>query len=104
MSFHVYIVTNCRDGTLYIGVTNDLVRRICELREKLESGSNERCNLTTLVFYEEYPTAEEAIACEKAMKKWDCAWEIRVIERMNPIRRDLYLDLNASRAFLYSRG
>ena len=56
MSFHVYI-----------GVTNDLARRICELREKLESGSNERCNLTTLVFYEEYPTAEEAIACEKAI-------------------------------------
>ena len=49
MSFHVYLVTNCRDGTLYIGVTNDLARRIYELREKLESGLNGRCNLTTLV-------------------------------------------------------
>ena len=49
MSFHAYLVTNCRDGTLYIGVTNDLARRIYELREKLESDLNERCNLTTLV-------------------------------------------------------
>jgi len=65
MSFHVYFVTNCRDGTLYIGVTNDLARRIYELREKLESDLNERFNLTTLVFHEDYPTAEEAIACEK---------------------------------------
>ena len=67
MSFHVYIMTNRRDGTLYIGVSDDLARRIQERREKLESGLNERCNLTTLVFYEEYPTAEEAIACEKAI-------------------------------------
>ena len=69
MAFHVYIMTNRGDGAVDIGVTNDLARRIYERREKLESGLTERCNLTTLVFYEEYHDADEAIACEKTMKK-----------------------------------
>ena len=76
-------------------MTNHLARRAYEHREQIGRGFTEKYKLTRLVFYEEYPTAEEAIAREKAMKKWNCAWEIRAIEQMNPEWRDLYLDLNA---------
>ena len=95
MPFHVYIMTNRPCGTLYIGVTNNLSRRAFEHREKLMGGFTEKYNLKQLVYYEEYPTIVEAIAREKAMKKWNRAWKIRVIEEMNPNWNDLYLALNA---------
>jgi putative endonuclease len=73
MSFHVYILTNRPRGTLYIGVTNNLARRVHEHREKEQPGFSEKYNLIRLVFYEEYLTADEAIRREKAMKKWNRA-------------------------------
>ena len=88
-------MTNRKEGTLYIGVTNDLARCVYEHREKLNDGITKKYNLTKLVFYEEYPTAEEAIAREKSMKKWNRSWKVRAIEDMNSDWRDLYLDLNA---------
>ena len=94
MAYFVYIRTNRKGGTLYIGVTNDLARRGYEHREKMQKGFTEKYNLNRLVYYESYPTAPEAIAREKAMKKWNRAWKIRRIEEMNPDWRDLYSELN----------
>jgi putative endonuclease len=94
MAYFVYIMTNRKGGTLYIGVTNDLARRGYEHREKMQKGFTEKYNLNRLVYYESYPTAPEAIAREKAMKKWNRAWKIRRIEEMNPDWRDLYSELN----------
>lgn len=94
MSYFVYIMANRKDGTLYIGVTNDLARRGYEHRQKAQKGFTEKYNLSRLVYYEAYPTAPEAIAREKAMKKWKRAWKIRRIEEMNPEWRDLYEELN----------
>lgn len=94
MAYFVYIMTNRKDGTLYIGVTNDLARRGDEHRGKARKGFTEKYNLTRLVYYETYETALEAIAREKAMKKWNRAWKVRRIREMNPDWLDLYEDLN----------
>lgn len=93
MPFFVYIMTNRKGGTLYIGVTNDLARRAFEHREKQLSGFTRKYNLTRLVYYESYPTAVDAIRREKSMKEWNRAWKIERIEDMNPDWRDLYEDL-----------
>jgi putative endonuclease len=93
MSCFVYIMTNRKDGTLYIGVTNDLARRAYEHREKLVSGFARKYNLDQLVYYESYSTALDAIQREKNMKEWKRAWKIELIEQMNPDWRDLYEDL-----------
>ena len=95
MPFYVYIVKNRPKGTLYVGMTNDIARRVHEHRTKAVPGFSARYNLRHLVFYETYPTAYEAIGREKAMKKWNRAWKIELIEKMNPEWRDLYDDLNA---------
>jgi len=94
MSFHVYILSNRARGTLYIGVTHNLARRVHEHREKEQPSFSEKYNLIRLVFYEEYPTADEAIRRKKAMKKWNRAWKIRAVEEMNPDWGDLYLKFN----------
>jgi putative endonuclease len=86
-------MSNRKDGTLYIGVTNDLARRVYEHREKLVSGFTRKYNLDQLVYYETYSTALDAIQREKSMKEWNRAWKIELIEQMNPDWRDLYEDL-----------
>ena len=95
MTYFVYIMTNRRGGTLYIGVTNDLARRVHEHRTKAQKGFAAKYNLGRLVYYESFPTALEAIAREKAMKKWSRAWKVKRIEEMNPDWHDLYDELNA---------
>ena len=95
MPFYVYVMTNRPVGTLNIGVTNDLARRAFEHREGLTQGFTRRYNLDRLVYYETYPTAYEAIQREKAMKKWNRAWKIALVEGMNPEWRDLHDELNA---------
>lgn len=94
MPYHVYIMTNRKDGTLYIGVTNNLARRAYEHREKLADGFTRKYNLTKLVYYEAYTSAQEAIQREKNMKEWNRAWKIELIAKMNPDWRDLYDDLS----------
>ena len=94
MPYHVYIMTNRRDGTLYIGVTNSLARRVYEHREKQADGFTRKYNLTQLVYYETYTSVQEAIQREKNMKEWKRAWKIELIENMNPDWRDLYDDLS----------
>lgn len=92
---HVYIMTNRCNGTLYIGVTGDLANRVHLHRIGKGSEFCAKWGLTRLVLVEEYPTTLEAIAREKAMKKWKRAWKIRLIEETNPDWDDLYLQLNS---------
>ena len=89
----VYIVTNRRDGILYIGVTSDLPRRAHEHREGLISGFTKRYGLKQLVWYEAHDSIVSAIQREKTIKHWPRAWKVRLIHAMNPEWTDLYSDL-----------
>ncbi|WP_142588482.1 GIY-YIG nuclease family protein [Pseudorhizobium halotolerans] len=93
MAGYVYIVTNHKHGTLYIGVTSDLARRIYEHREGLTPGFTSKYGLTQLVWYEEHWDIRDAIQREKTMKQWYRKWKIALIEERNPDWRDLYLEL-----------
>lgn len=86
----VYILASQRNGTLYVGVTNDLVRRVYEHREGLTDGFTKKHKVKTLVFFERHETPENAITREKQIKKWNRAWKLALIEEGNPDRRDLY--------------
>jgi putative endonuclease len=90
MSYWVYILASRPGGTLYIGVTNDLVRRVFEHREGLVPGFTKRCAVKMLVYYEAHDTAVVAIQREKNMKHWPREWKIDLILSMNPNWRDLY--------------
>jgi len=102
MSAWVYIMSNRKDGVLYIGVTADLSRRIVQHREGKGSAFCRRYGLTRLVYAEEHDSIEDAIAREKAMKAWKRAWKIELIEGVNPEWDDLFdmvLRLRAIPAF-----
>jgi putative endonuclease len=90
---YVYIMTNRPNGTLYIGVTSDLVRRVWEHRESVQEGFTKRYGLKRLFYYEEHASIVEAIAREKAMKHWPRAWKVRLILQTNPAWRDLWEDI-----------
>ncbi|HGO8507723.1 TPA: GIY-YIG nuclease family protein [Neisseria meningitidis] len=89
----VYILASQRNGTLYIGVTSDLVQRIYQHREHLIEGFTLRYNVTMLVWYELHPTMESAITREKQLKKWDRAWKLQLIEENNVSWQDLWFDI-----------
>lgn len=91
----VYIMADRYRGTLYIGVTGNIAARVVAHREGRGSSFCRRYNLTRLVYAEEAPTIDEAIAREKAMKKWNRAWKIELIEQANPDWRDLFETINA---------
>ena len=88
--YYVYILAGKIGGTLYIGVTNNLVRRVYEHREKLVEGFTKRYDVTKLVYYEIHSEIEAAIVRGKQMKKWNRAWKVRLIEESNPNWSDLY--------------
>ena len=88
--YYIYILASNIGGTLYIGVTNDLIRRVYEHREKLAEGFTKRYNVARLVYFENHSDIEAAITREKQMKKWNRAWKIRLIEESNPNWDDLY--------------
>lgn len=90
----VYIMTNRPDGTLYIGVTSDLLRRVWEHREGLIEGFTKRHGLTRLVFFERHDDIGTAIQREKSLKRYPRAWKIRLIRTHNPDWHDLYDRLN----------
>jgi putative endonuclease len=90
MSFWVYILASRPGGTLYIGVTNNLIRRTHEHREGLVQGFTKRYGIKMLVYYEQHDTALAAIQREKNMKHWPREWKIDLIISMNPDWRDLY--------------
>jgi putative endonuclease len=89
----VYLMASKRNGTLYVGVTSNLVKRIWEHKNHLVEGFTKKYGVTTLVWYEAHETMESAIQREKAIKNWNRAWKINLIARMNPQWRDLYADL-----------
>jgi putative endonuclease len=88
--YYVYILASRRNGTLYIGVTNDIMRRSREHKNGLIAGFTKRYGVHMLVWYELYEDANEAIAREKRMKRWNRTWKIRLIERTNSGCNDLY--------------
>ncbi len=88
--YYVYILASRRNGTLYIGVTNDLARRVYEHREGTADGFTKRYGVKLLVYVETFPDIRDAIAREKALKKWRRAWKLKLIESSNPQWQDLY--------------
>ena len=92
-TFCVYIVTNRRNGALYIGVTSDLPRRIWQHKQGEVAGFTARYSVDKLVYYETCESAESAIQREKQQKKWSRSWKLRLIEEKNPDWRDLYEEI-----------
>jgi putative endonuclease len=89
-AYYVYILANRIGGTLYIGVTNDLVRRVAEHRLKAAESFTKRHDVNRLVYFECFDEIEQALHREKRLKKWTRAWKISLIEKDNPNWIDLY--------------
>ena len=91
--YYVYILASQRNGTLYIGVSNDLVKRVYEHKQDITYGFTKKYQVHALVFYEAHNNIEEAITREKQLKKWNRAWKIRLVEELNPEWDDLYYQI-----------
>lgn len=89
----VYILANQKNGTLYIGVTSNISKRIYEHKNHLIEGFSDKYDVTTLVWYELHETMESAITREKQLKKWKRGWKIELIEEKNPQWIDLYHEI-----------
>lgn len=92
-AYFVYVLTNVPRGTLYVGVTNDLVRRVYEHREGTVPGFTRRYKLKMLVHFERYDDPTTAIQREKNIKHWSRLWKLKLVEASNPQWRDLYKDI-----------
>ncbi len=97
------MLCNRRNGTLYVGVTSDLIRRIYEHKNNLAKGFTQKYGVHRLVWYETHETPDTAIEREKQIKKWERAWKLRLIEEFNPAWKDLYNDLLEISGFPPSR-
>ena len=91
--YYTYILASKKNGTLYVGVTSDLLKRIYEHKQNLIDGFTKKYNVHTLMYYEVHNDIREAITREKRIKKWNRRWKIRLIEEMNPEWRDLYCEI-----------
>ncbi|MBL7069369.1 MAG: GIY-YIG nuclease family protein [Candidatus Omnitrophica bacterium] len=91
--YYVYILASRRNGTLYIGVTNNLAKRVYEHKNDLVSGFTQKYKVHKLAYYESYNDVNEALVKEKRLKKWNRQWKIELIEKFNPEWRDLYDDI-----------
>ena len=89
-----YILASKPNGTLYVGVTSDLVQRIWQHKNNLVEGFTKRYGVHRLVWYEVHESMESAIQRERAIKKWNRAWKIELIEKNNPTWRDLYDEID----------
>ena len=87
--FYVYIICSQQNGTLYIGVTNDLTRRMYEHKNKLILGFTAKYSVHRLVYYEEFESIADAIRREKQLKNWKRIWKLQLIEQVNPTWKDL---------------
>ena len=92
-NYYIFILASKRNGTLYIGVTNDLIKRVYEHKNKLVEGYTKKYNIDMLVYYEVSENIESAIRREKQLKKWNRSWKLELIENSNLGWKDLYLDL-----------
>ena len=88
--YHVYILASRLGGTLYVGVTNNLARRVFEHREKLARGFTQKYGVSRLVYFEDFDEIGAAIQREKQLKRWNRAWKVKLIEERNPNWDDLY--------------
>jgi putative endonuclease len=91
--YYIYILASKRNGTLYIGVTSDLIKRVYQHKEGLCDGFTKKYNIDKLVYYETYNDIRNAIAKEKQLKKWNRKWKVELIEKENPCWKDLYSSL-----------
>jgi putative endonuclease len=89
----VYMLASKRNGTLYIGVTSDLIKRVWEYKQDFVEGFTKKYGVHDLVWYELLEDMQTAIAREKALKEWKRAWKLELIEKMNPLWKDLYENL-----------
>jgi putative endonuclease len=90
LPYYVYILASARQGTLYVGVTNDLVRRVYEHRSDLVRGFTSKHRIHSLVYFEPHDTINEAITQEKRLKRWRREWKIELIEKHNSDWHDLW--------------
>lgn len=93
MTGYVYILTNRKQGTLYTGITNNIIKRTQEHRDKKHKSFTKQYNVKKLVWYEPFECFREAISYEKRIKRWRRDWKINLIEKMNPTWDDLYYKL-----------
>ncbi len=93
MSYFIYLLASGKKGTLYVGVTNNLVRRVFKQRTQVVEGFTQRYNVHHLVWFETTDSIEAAIGREKQLKNWKRAWKVALIEKSNPDWRDLYESL-----------
>jgi len=93
LGYYVYLLASGRHGTLYLGMTNDLIRPVYQHKNKLLAGFTARYGIGRLVWFECHDDAVSAISREKEIKKWRRDWKIRLIEENNPDWHDLYNDL-----------
>jgi len=94
-AFCVYILASARNGTLYIGVTSNLIQRIWQHKEGLVEGFTKKHDVKQLVWYEQHESAESAIRREKQIKKWKREWKVRLVETDNPYWNDRYSEIVA---------
>ena len=92
--YYVYILANKFNGTLYIGVTNDLLRRVYEHKNDLVDGFSKKYQTHNLVYYEQVEDSYAALTREKQLKKWNRDWKVQLIREMNPTWKDLYAELH----------
>ena len=92
-AYFVYILASRRNGTLYVGMTNDLVRRVWEHKQDLVEGFTKKYGVHRLVWFETAERPEAAISREKQLKKWKRAWKLELIEEGNPEWKDLYEEI-----------
>lgn len=92
-SYYVYILASKRNGTLYVGVTENLVRRSYQHKSDVNDGFTKKYGVHKLVYFEEFQNINDAISREKRIKKWNRQWKLELIEKMNPDWKDLYWDI-----------
>ena len=93
MSFYVYMLASRRNGTLYIGMTDNLVARTWQHREGIVAGFTKEYGVKTLAWFEQHETRESALLRERQIKKWNRNWKLELIEKDNPGWRDLYPEI-----------
>jgi putative endonuclease len=91
--YYVYMLASQRNGTLYVGVTSNLIQRVCEHKNNLVGGFTQKYDVHRLVYFETTDDINSAIRREKQIKKWNRNWKIELIEKDNPDWKDLYFDL-----------
>ncbi|MGB0576785.1 MAG: GIY-YIG nuclease family protein [Alphaproteobacteria bacterium] len=93
MSAYIYILASKKNGTLYTGVTSDLIRRVYQHKDKSIDGFSKQYDVDRLVYFEQHQTMRDAIQREKNIKHWSRQWKLELIEKSNPEWRDLYEEI-----------